>query len=581
MKTLRHLAFVLCLAMLASTGVTTVSADQPRDADLLERVKDINPTPSSPVSSEEDKRLLKKETALLMKQSVDEVVAHRTAAACFGEIEAGSPRVSRDIVVDPAQTRWHSTGLYAAPGEKLRVKLPPGAAEKGVWIRIGGHLDNIARRPAWKRMPRVHRAFLVKGAEGVVASPFGGAVYIDIGDNPPFSEPFKVTIENAVPAPYFVLGETSDEEWIDNIRDYPAPYAELVCEHLCISLPSKYIRNLDNPTELMRFWDKTVAGHDWLGGHAHLRKFPDRINIDVQISVGAAHSGYPTQGNKAWGLLDLDHLLREGSWGWFHELGHEAQARPDKRWPHDNYYTFDGSIECTVNLYSSHARDMHGIKGRSGWGWTSYPELVMRKALEVVEDPEKSYASVGVAHKLAMMLQLRDAFGWDTWAEVLSGYTRDFDKGAISGRWSDQRKRDEFLLRFSQACGHDLTRWMRDYWKVAVSDQAVAKVAELDLPEWLPATGGIQGVANVETDGHEFDLGGSLLSFDGKAELVSVEQPRNGRLEEVGQGVWRYSPAPGFTGRDSFSYTVRSSSGHKATAVVEPRVEADKTALRR
>jgi len=568
----RPLSFLISITLLSCSFALPLLAEQLGDTDFLDRVKDIVPTPSSPVRGDDEKQLLKRETDLLMKQTVDEVVAHRTAAACFGEIDPQAPRVSRDVVVDPRQTRWHSTGLYAAPGEKLRVKLSPPASEKGVWIRIGGHVDNIARRPAWKRMPRVHRALLVKGDQGLVASPFGGAVYIDIGDNPPFSEPFTVTVENAVPAPYFVLGETSDKEWVEKIRDYPAPYAELVCDHLCISLPSKYVRDLHNPTELMQFWDKTVAGHDWLGGHAHLRKFPDRINIDVQISIGAAHSGYPAQGNQAWGLLDLDHLRREGSWGWFHELGHEAQTRPDKRWPYDNYYTFDGSIECTVNLYSSHARDIHGIKSRPGWGWTSYPEQVMRKALDVVRDPEKTYASVGVGQKLAMMLQLRDAFGWNAWQEVLGGYTRDFDNGVISGRWSDQRKRDEFLLRFSKVCGHDLTRWLRDYWKVAVSDQAVAKVAELGLPEWLPATGGIQGVQKVAAEGCEFDLGGSLLSFDGKAKLLSVEQPEQGVLEELAEGVWRYLPRDGFAGEDSFSYKVQSSTGHISTVVVRPQV---------
>lgn len=566
----RFLCVILFSALISLSGL---GAEELSDADLLERVAEIVPTPDSPVRDDEEKRLLKRETAILMKTPAEKVVAHRSAEACFGPIDPEAARVSREIVVDPDQTRWHSTGLYAAPGEKLRIKLPPAAAEKGVRIRIGGHLDNIRRRQGWRRMPRVHRSFPIKGAEGIAASPFGGAVYIDLGDNPPFEEPFAVTIENAVPAPYFILGETSDEDWVDSIRDYPAPYAELVCDHLCISLPSKYIRELDNPSELMRFWDKTVAGHDWLGGHSHLRKFPDRINIDVQISVGAAHSGYPAQGNHAWGLIDLEHLRRDGSWGWFHELGHEAQTRPDKRWRHNNYYTFDGSIECTVNLYSSHARDMHGVRGRSGWGWTSYPELVMRRALSVVADPEKSYASVGVGKKLAMMLQLRDAFGWDTWHEVLGGYTRDFDKGVISGRWGDQRKRDEFLLRFSKACGHDLTRWMRDYWGVAVSDEAVAKLAELGLPDWLPAAGGIQGVQKVGSGGCEFDLAGSLLSFDGKAEIVSVEQPENGRLEELSQGVWRYIPDPGFDGVDSFSYEVKSSTGHISSAVVRLRLQ--------
>lgn len=363
----------------------------------------------------------------------------------------------------------------------------------------------------------------------------------------------------------------SEAELLEKVQSInPAPYAELVSDRLCISLPSKHVRKLDNPTEQMEFWDSIVADHDELAGHAYLRNFADRINIDVQISIGAAHSGYPIQGYSLWNIVDLEQLRETGSWGWFHELGHEAQSRPDKAWGPNNYYAFDGSIECTVNIYSTHARDMHGIKSPGGWGWTSYPIKVMQKALSVAEDPAKNYAGVGVGTKLAMCLQLRDAFGWETWQEVLRGYNRDYDKGVIEGKWSDQRKRDELLFRFSRASGHDLTRWFTECWGVEASDEAVAKVAELGLPSWMPAIGGIDGVQTVEGGEKEFDLAGNVLSMDGVAEIVNVTQPEHGKLTEKREGLWVYTPKPGYSGKDSFTYSVKSSTGHIATSTIRP-----------
>jgi hypothetical protein len=572
---MKAIKWIIILLALLAPLIALADEQELDDAQVLERVANITPTPASPVADKAQQQLLLRELEILESMPVDQISAHRTAAACFGEIPADAARVARTLRIDPSRTRWHSTGLYAAPGEMISVKIAPEIAAKGIFVRINGHTDNLARLPSWRRMPRVSRIFKITQQEQAVASHFGGLIYVDIGDRPPFSEPFEVEFANAVAAPFFVLGKTSDAEWIERVRNNPAPYAELVCERLCIALPSQHIRELENPTALMEFWDKTVAGHDRLGGHAHLRRFADRINIDVQISAGAAHSGYPTQGTSPWGVTDLEHLLREGSWGWFHELGHEAQTRPDKRWPHANYYTLSDSVECTVNLFSSHARDLHGIKSTSGWGWTSYPDKVMRRALSVVSDPQKSYGSVDVGHKLAMCLQIRDAFGWDTWAEVLGSYTRDFDEGRISGRWDDQRKLDELYRRLSKASGHDLLSFMRDYWRMPVGDAAAAEIAALDLPGWLPARGGLSGALAVAVDGQDFDLAGQALSFDGKTIIHVLQEPAKGSLTKNGDGLWRYVPQAGFEGEDSFVYGVESSSGHIVETKVRPQVGPD------
>ena len=48
--------------------------------------------------------------------------------------------------------------------------------------------------------------------------------------------------------------------------------------------------------------------------------------------MGLLHAGYPIQG-PTWAsedLVDLAKLSRSGNWGYFHELGHEMQRRPDK-----------------------------------------------------------------------------------------------------------------------------------------------------------------------------------------------------------------------------------------------------------
>ena len=175
-----------------------------------------------------------------------------------------------------------------------------------------------------------------------------------------------------------------------------------------MSLPSNLIRRLANPTEVMTLWNDVVRLQDELGTHGARRHMAERINIDVQVSAGYLHAGYPTQGPvvAAPELVDTTHLQRTGSWGWFHELGHEAQRRPDKSWGWNNAYTFDGSVEATVNIFTVYAYDQLGLREQGGWGWTGAANTVMKRAIDGVD--QGTYAEVGVGFKLAFFLQLRD-----------------------------------------------------------------------------------------------------------------------------------------------------------------------------
>jgi hypothetical protein len=538
------------------------------DTGVWAAVEQINPTPATPVSSNWEKGLLLRELTALEATPVEEVTKHRTAEAVFGVVPDDAPRVTRQVTIDPTVTRWHSTGLYAAPGEVVTVSIPASSLGKGFKIKLSGHRDDLSGKDNWKRMPRVHRSFDILEETTQVASAFGGAVYFATGNHPLDEAPFDITITNAVEAPYFVLGETTDDQWNEGIRDNPAPYAELKCGRLQISLPSKFIKELSNPTDLMAFWDHVVELEDQLGMQGHLRSNGERINIDVQISLGWLHSGYPTQGphGAAEELVSLDNLLINGSWGWFHELGHESQRRPDKSWPNNNPYTFDGSVECTVNLFTSYVYDTLNIPSRGGWGWGAAKADVMRRALESLEAGE-TYGSVGVGVKLAMFLELRDGWGWEYFQQVFEGYHDDDANQPSIMPSNEQEKRDQWLMRFSNVIGHNIIAFMRDYWGIPISDEAAAAVDF--MPPWLPAVGGIEGVIGTRVgEPVTLDLQGEALSHDGVALIQNVTTPDQGTLEDGGDGTWTYTPLAGFSGKDSFDYTVVSSTGHTSVSTV-------------
>lgn len=436
------------------------------------------------VKNDAGKQLLKIAGDYLHNLPPGEVPAHGAAQALYGSIRADAKRVTGVAEINPRRVRMHSTGFYAAPGEVVVVDVPEQWTTRGLTIWISGHRDNIPLKKALSRTPRSPaRIFPIDKARTEVAATYGGAVYIDTGNDPIDADPFLVHIQNALPAPTYVHGKTTLEDWKSTQRKHPAPYAEFAGRNVAISFPSDWIRELDDPASLMEYWDGVVALHDQLGGYADLRKMPERINVDCQISVGLFHAGYPTQGpqDQCRGVVDLPQLTSTGNWGWFHELGHESQRRPDKAWGWNNPYTFDGSIEVTVNLFSAHAFDQLGMRDRRGWTWTASSEAVDEKAKTFLAEGG-TYAKGSAAEKLAMHLQIRHAFGWDVYRDVLAGYSKQQDEDPGQLPESEQAERDAWLVRMSQATGHNLAPFYGKVWGIPLSPEAIEAVE--DLPPW-------------------------------------------------------------------------------------------------
>jgi hypothetical protein len=162
-----------------------------------------------------------------------------------GEVPAGAPRVTRSVEIDAAIPRWHSTGLYAAPGEAITVRLPKPAAEGtaadpaagGLVLQIGAHTDELWELEEWQRAPRVFRRVALDRELTTVASPLGGLIYVDVPESCALGK-VAVEIGHAVEAPRFVLERTSDEEWKGSLRHRSAPWAELESGKIVVTVPT-------------------------------------------------------------------------------------------------------------------------------------------------------------------------------------------------------------------------------------------------------------------------------------------------------------------------------------------------------
>lgn len=437
---------------------------------------DLVPSRRRPIRADDPWRRLAVglEAAIAQETPAREVRPAAAAVEFPGAVVSTPRRAKHATTIDTAVPGWHGLGLYAAPGEAIDVTIPTSSVPLNLTVQIGSHTDTLWHLDSWERCPEVVRRYAIHRSRTDAANAFGGLIYIDVPEGTP-ARKVEVAVEGATAAPYYQLGSTSRDEWISTIRRRPAPWAELAGRNLILTVPSRAIRSLDDPEPLMKLWDRIVAAQDAFVSRPERRR-PERIVADVQISAGYMHSGYPIMvpdDDSLTAALSEPRIRREGSWGYFHELGHNHQ---------DGAWTFEGTGEVTNNVLVVYVYDRAlGLRYDSG-----HPEI---------RDPHaraeriRSHMAAGAPFgkwksdpflALMMYIQLYEGFGWTPFEKVFTEYRRLSESERPK---TDAQKRDQWLVRFSKAAGRNLGPFFQA-WGVPTGDKARASIA--DLPAWMP-----------------------------------------------------------------------------------------------
>jgi Peptidase M60, enhancin and enhancin-like/N-terminal domain of M60-like peptidases len=402
------------------------------------------------------------------------IKAHPAAAEFPGPVPADARRVTRELTINSSVPEWHSTGLYAAPGEVVSVKIPSSMEGRGLGVRIGSHTDTLWNLDSWQRFPEISMYRPLRDEVTKVASPFGGAIFIVIPENAGL-EKIDVTISGAVQAPHFVRGVTTNQEWNATQKNAPAPWAELEGKKVILSVPSYAVRNVTDAEALMAYWDE-VMDNVYALYAAPLRNRPERYCVDRQISAGYMHSGYPimTWEDVANTFCDLN-VLRGNTgikcWGFYHEMGHNFQ-RPA--------WTWESFGEVTNNLFSLYGTEvLNGVKVGAHPSMTA--EAIAKRVAKVAGAPgAEAYYSSDPWYPLTMFWLMRQEFGWKPYTALFAEFAK---LPRNEQPKTEQEKHDQFLVRFSRLTGRNLTQYLKA-WGVELSSVAIQKVS--DLPTWMP-----------------------------------------------------------------------------------------------
>jgi len=444
------------------------------EALVSSQTEPIIPTRKQPIRTTDGlKRLVVAlQAERLSRTPAEQIAAHPAAADFPGAVPADAPRVTQTLSIDTRVPRWHSTGLYAAPGETITVALPAAAAGKGLDVRIGCHTDGLWHHADWWRYPALANSTELKAEKTLAANAFGGLIYIDVPGGCALGA-LDVTVAGAVRAPLYVQGTTDTAEWRSSLRNAPGPWAEMACSKVIITVPSQNVRSLDDPADLMAFWESVMDACADLAAIDRVRPSPERYVSDRQISAGYMHSGYPimTFLDAAPRFVSVQNLRAKGDWGMFHEMGHNHQSGD---------WTFGGTGEVTENLFSLYILETccPGAPVHEAVTPDNIAKRVRQHLLDNRADFEKWKGDPFTG--LVMYIQLRQAFGWEAFKKAFAEYR---DLPGDQRPKSDDDKRDQWLVRMSRAVGRNLGPFFQA-WGVPTSDTARASVA--GLPAWMP-----------------------------------------------------------------------------------------------
>ncbi|KAK5868482.1 hypothetical protein PBY51_009491 [Eleginops maclovinus] len=370
------------------------------------------------------------------------------------------------IDVDTAAEEWISTGLFLSPGMKTYIAMPEEIVNKGWKIQIGCQTDRL-NAGVIKRAPCVHARLSITEQMMQVWNLWGGLIYL-VAPAKAKVDGLEVTVQMAVPAPYYKSGVTTLAEW-SLLRTAPSPWAELEFDNIILTVPSDVVRNLERPDELAALWDEIMRSIADLAAKPH--KFPrkERFVTDVQISHGLMHAGYPIMAHKATAaqLVSIAHIRGKGLWGPIHELGHNQQRGCWEFKPN--------TTECTCNLWSVYVHEeVFGIqRGKAH----------QAMALEKRNSRAKTYAEGGkklgtwsMWVALETYMQLQDKFGWDAFKKVFDAYLK-----MSTAPKDNNGKMNLYAVTFSQTVGMNLSAFFKSWgWPIdAATEEKLS-----NLPPW-------------------------------------------------------------------------------------------------
>lgn len=460
----------------------------------------------------------------------------------------------------------------------------------------------------WKRQnaraPFLSAVFtLTENKTYTIGSVYGGHIQINMGNC--YSE-VKTTFTGAVETPHYILGVTSPEYFDEYLRQAPGIIAVMDTENGQLIGPTgeqgttSYMRQIktEEVDKLATLWHSFFTVNESFTGGIYNRF--NKVMFDWHVPAGAAVAlgGHTYACPTSWynGSMNYRGLLRGGTWGVLHEIGHNHGAAYGSIWGFGT--SREGEVRNNALTLLSYIISCDiGTTIRSGGsaehGGYANPYTVLTETLRYKNrEGDFDDGFYGYFACLGMYANIMHSFGADKYYELL--YTYKDNPEYVTKRSGDSKniyKRADFAYRCSLVYGMNFIKYFNTFYCANIPEDYFTE-EQLSfmkaLPNYEPVSNFYAGtIDGVKTAGDyevaygndlTLDLLGKTISSldteDGKGfEIIAVGKPTHGKLTELGEGKWTYSFNPKYTGAlDEFDFSIKLSDGVIHTFTVTLRI---------
>lgn len=257
-----------------------------------------------------------------------------------------------------------STGLWAPQLSDVTIN---GGVSATITVMMA---DDLTGKPqhetSLNRPPRMQTSYAYDGTLLTFKVPYGGLIYI---------KPTEILSGDSTIASFNLIGvekaawwkkdpASNLGEWVNTPESSTAPIAEIDTGSFIYTTAINNVKTVDLnefSKNMNRFAD---AASDFYGRdeesadgkhrrftYPELKEFRHRFVNDVQISIGAAHSGYPVMSSSFNVKATTPPTNAIDDWLVWHEVGHNLASAP---------FSVPGSTEVTNNLLALYMQELEG-----------------------------------------------------------------------------------------------------------------------------------------------------------------------------------------------------------------------------
>jgi hypothetical protein len=365
-------------------------------------------------------------------------------------------------------------GFYLPQGQSVQLRVTKLAGTRVPKLVIGTPSRNYTVADPYGSklgtVPLLEGLNTVVNPEGV-----GGMLYLQYTDAVPSSESRVKFLSGMKPAPFYVLGKTTHDQWLTMLATLnDVPEAQLVSNRMIVTsaLATAILYQGEDQNMVLNELDRVIAIESAFSGldnsapqHAPITKrlfATEHQNPEYYLYAFHGRTAYKTSAMNA--LLTVN-TLRQNGWGVWHEVGHVVQQM----------WRWDAVREVTNNMQSLEMERENGISSRLSRE-NQWAKMETYFALPN-ETRNFNVTTPNVFVRLCMFQQLTLAFGEGFVHAQHKAYR--VEKPVLA---DDAAKMRWFMLNSCKTSGRNLTAFFKK-WGMPVPQSVYDEIQALNLPQ--------------------------------------------------------------------------------------------------